>query len=332
MMRSYLPLVHCATFAWTSLGLLRIHSIPFRGAHGFAFVHHRPSLSLTRIAPRWASISSETTASSTEAMSSVDAVPSDPYHLPPVSSRTKRIFWVRHGEVINPGAAANRTVYYGSQDVPLSSFGQQEAIVAAEYLAQFPVAAVFSSPLSRAKYGAEQVCRLVNKKHTNKAADDPESSTNSQLLTVRQLDGFRELDRGEWAGLILAEIGADTLAKFDAGDESVTPVGGESYHTLRRRVREARQTVWNDLAWGQIAVAVSHLQVTRCVLADALGIVETGPMAKLKIATASITCIDYTLSCDAQQIDAEAAPLTPEVLFQSFKPDVGLRSSNDGAN
>jgi broad specificity phosphatase PhoE len=195
------------------------------------------------------------------------------------------------------------------------------------------VAAVFSSPLSRAKYGAEQVCRLVHEKHTNKVADDAESSkTNPQLLTVRQLDGFRELDRGEWAGLTLAEIGVETLAKFDAGDESVTPVGGESYHTLRDRVRNARQSVWDDLAFGQVAVVVSHLQVTRCVLADALGIADTGPMAKLKIATASITCIDYTLDDDdAPQTDVQA-PLVHEVLFQSFKPDVGLRSSNDGAN
>jgi broad specificity phosphatase PhoE len=329
MMRSYLPLVRCATFAWTSLGLLRTHSGPtFRGVHGFSLVQGR---STSRTPRRALSLSSETTASSADAMSSIDIVPCDPYHLPLVSPRSKRIFWVRHGEVINPGAASNRTVYYGGQDVPLSSFGQQEAVVAAEYLAQFPVATVFCSPLSRAKYGAEQVCRLVNEKQTNKVTEDTSSSTNPQLLTVRQLEGFRELDRGAWAGLTLAEIGVEILAKFDAGDDSVTPVGGESYHTLRDRVRDARQSVWNDLAWGQIAVVVSHLQVTRCVLADALGLVDTGPMAKLKIATASITCIDYTMDSDAQQIDAQA-PLSHEVLFQSFKPDVGLRSSNDGAN
>lgn len=47
--------------------------------------------------------------------------------LPPVPSKSKRLFLVRHGEVINPGG--DRPVYYGSQDVKLSPLGELEAKV-----------------------------------------------------------------------------------------------------------------------------------------------------------------------------------------------------------
>jgi Fructose-2,6-bisphosphatase len=47
--------------------------------------------------------------------------------LPPVPLKSKRLFLVRHGEVINPGG--DRPVYYGSQDVKLSPLGELEAKV-----------------------------------------------------------------------------------------------------------------------------------------------------------------------------------------------------------
>ena len=47
--------------------------------------------------------------------------------LPPVPPTAKRIFMVRHGEVINPGG--DKPVYYGCQDVKLSPLGELEAKV-----------------------------------------------------------------------------------------------------------------------------------------------------------------------------------------------------------
>ena len=47
--------------------------------------------------------------------------------IPPISNTSKRIFMVRHGEVINPGG--DRPVYYGALDVPLSDLGKSEAEV-----------------------------------------------------------------------------------------------------------------------------------------------------------------------------------------------------------
>jgi broad specificity phosphatase PhoE len=231
---------------------------------------------------------------------------------PPVASTAKRLFLVRHGEVINPGG--DRSVYYGAMDVPLSTLGEEEAVAAAQYLAHFALSAVFSSTLSRAIYGAQRVRQLQT------------TTLGSKEEDVVPLEGFKELDRGDWCGKTLDEIGADLFAKFDACDESATPANGESYPALKRRVLAARDQALDQIQPGQAAAVVSHLQVTRCMLSDALGS-PIHQMTKLPVATASITCIDYDYSGATPQ-----QPPQPTVHFQSFKPNVGLKTSKDGAN
>ncbi len=226
--------------------------------------------------------------------------------MPFIASNAKRIFWVRHGEVINPGGP-DRSVYYGALDVPLSALGELEAQAAGDYLQQFALRRVFGSPLQRALYGGEQVWKRQQ----------------IQDSGVIQLEGFKELDRGAWCGLTKEEIGHENLARFDACDESVTPEGGESYEALKQRVLQARNQALSLLEMGESACVVSHLQVTRCVLSDALGI-PTYEMAQIKVATASITCIDYLYK--------EDGTMTQMVHFQSFKPETGLAQSKDGAN
>eukprot|EP00536_Pseudo-nitzschia_multiseries_P006044 jgi/Psemu1/65405/estExt_Genemark1.C_1240047 len=255
----------------------------------------------TRIAGSFR-LNSSSSAKSSETLSSEEIVGPA---IPALDGSAKRLFLVRHGEVINPGG--DRPVYYGALDVPLSPLGEAEARAAAMYLKQFDLDIVVSSPLSRAIYGAEQVLSM----QTNTDADTD--------AAVVKLEGFKELDRGSWCGLTKEEIGAEAMAKFDACDESVTPEGGESYSFLKSRVLQDRDRVLDRLPAGGTAAIVSHLQVTRSMLSEALGI-PTAEMAGLGVATASVTCIDY------------AADGTQTVHFQSFKPDVGLQKSKDGAN
>lgn len=264
-----------------------------------------------------------TAADATAAATVTTGSSSDPRNLPLVPATAKRLFLVRHGEVINPGG--DRAVYYGAMDVPLSPLGEQEAVAAAQYLSQFDLAAVFSSNLSRAIYGAEQVVRLQQ---------DQKQQRQQQHLQVQQLEGFKELDRGDWCGKTKEEIGADNMARFDACDETVTPGnGGESYPALKRRVLAAlHDSVLHQIQAGESAAIVSHLQVTRCMVSEALGI-PIEQMTTLPVATASVTCIDYyDDGCDSTFAAASTAAPPPTVHFQSFKPDVGLSTSKDGAN
>jgi len=241
---------------------------------------------------------------------------------------------IRHGEVINPVRplliksfshplhqsllivtnvflqGGDRPVYYGSMDVPLSPLGELEAIEAGAYLSRFKLQHVASSPLSRAKFGAREVMSRQTCPHT-------ESNDSNDIIFY---DGFTELNRGAWCGKTKDEIGADNLARFDACDESVTPDGGESYPTLKSRVLKARDELLKITDVGRASAIVSHLQVTRAMLSEALGM-DIKEMAGLQIKTASISCIDYCLSTGKEYVK-----------FQSFKPECGLNESKDGAN
>lgn len=224
---------------------------------------------------------------------------SGPY-LPPISPTSKRLFLVRHGEVINPGG--DRPVFYGSLDVPLSPLGELEAKAAGQYLSQFELQNVATSPLSRAIFGSNEVLSL-----------------QKLISDSKMLEGFTELDRGAWCGKTKDEIGAENMARFDACDETATPEGGESYPFLKKRVLAARDEILSLTDNGKASAVVSHLQVTRSMLSHALGI-PTEEMVNFKVATASVTCIDY---------DSDG---TETVHFQSFKPEAGLQSSKDLAN
>lgn len=276
-------------------------------ASPFAFLFRKPSSSaaLNPFSSHTQGLATSALSSAKQSVSFKEATTAEMTSapaLPPLSPTAKRLFWVRHGEVINPGG--DRPVYYGAMDVPLSPLGKQEATAAGQYLSQFELSHVFSSTLKRAIYGAEQCLQLQKKK------DD--------IKDVVTFAGFKELDRGDWCGKTKEEIGADNMARFDACDESVTPANGESFPALKRRVLDARNKALSRMAPGSMGCVVSHLQVSRCVISDALNI-PVEEMVNLKVATASVTCIDY---------DDD----TQTVHFQSFKPDVGLQESIDGAN
>lgn len=223
--------------------------------------------------------------------------------LPPIQQGCKRLFLVRHGEVINPGG--DRAVFYGGLDVPLSDLGKDEARAAGAFLRKFHLQNVASSPLSRAIFGAEELLY-------RQRSDDSKN--------VLIYEGFTELNRGEWAMKTKEEIGLENLARFDACDEAVTPENGESYPQLKARVLAARDELLRITDEGKASALVSHLQVTRSILSDAMGI-PTTEMSKLKVATASITCIDYNFTSGEQIVH-----------FQSFKPNAGLEKAIDGAN
>mmetsp|Transcript_28458 Transcript_28458/g.65107 ORF Transcript_28458/g.65107 Transcript_28458/m.65107 type:complete len:195 (+) Transcript_28458:144-728(+) len=168
--------------------------------------------------------------------------------LPPIPPTSKRLFLVRHGEVIPPGG--KQGVFYGALDVDLSPLGKQEADVAADYLAQYDLTHVASSHLKRAIYGAERILE--------RQGADP-----SALL---QYTGFGELDRGSWAGKTKAQIGEDAMDAFNACRPGTTPEGGESLIDLRARVFGARDALLERTEPGCACAEVSHLWVTRSLI------------------------------------------------------------------
>ena len=174
-----------------------------------------------------------------------------------------RLLAVRHGET----AWSRERRFAGSRDVPLSPEGRRQCAAVAQALAAFPVAAVYASPLARARESAETV-----------------AAARGAPLTI--VPEFREIAFGDWEGITRDEVAlrfpADYAVWRDA-PERFAPPGGERLTAVADRVGRglAALRAAHD---GHTVVLVSHAIVTRLLILAALGLgperlwsVETSP-------------------------------------------------------
>jgi len=230
--------------------------------------------------------------------------------VPSAPLGARRLVLIRHGAVareahdppVKPGA-----LYGGNIEVPLSALGEAEASAAAEFVGSnvdAEVRVVFSSPMQRALFGAQAVVDKVGLRVVG----------GLQVVTSEAL---RELDRGEWTNRTLQEIkvewGADAYERAAREGDYGRSVGGEGMDDLRERVIVCRDFILKRLQEDQTAVIVSHLWVTRCLLADALG---ESDVLRVDVPTASVSVIDYVEGSWPLVVSTCA----PEVTLVGFKP------------
>jgi len=159
-------------------------------------------------------------------------------------------FWlIRHGE---PAEEA-RGRCYGSLDIALSETGRAQMAQVVEYLKGEPIAAIYSSPLSRA---------LESARILGAAASSP--------VEVRA--DLREIDFGEFEGLAYAEIAArypDLYRRWMEAPTEIRFPDGQSFSEMRERVLRAFEKIRRDRE-GQTVAIVSHGGVNRILIAWAL--------------------------------------------------------------
>ena len=182
-----------------------------------------------------------------------------------------RIYLVRHGQV----APRWQGRIYGDMDVELSPYGEAQAREAAARLRSVELAAVFSSGLQRAVYGARSIASGRDL--------DPDVEA-----------GVREMNRGSWRGLTFAELeerepGA-WAAWFAAPRDRRAP-GGESLGELAARVHAALDRLAAGHA-GQAIAVVSHSWPIRVSAALALGL-ELEASVGLELSTGEIAVVDW---------------------------------------
>lgn len=148
-----------------------------------------------------------------------------------------RILALRHGET----AWNKDTRIQGQIDIPLNSTGLWQADRAAWALRDEPVAAVYTSDLSRATQTANPIATQLN-------------------LPLQTHTGLRERCFGVFEGRTWAELEADEPASALAWRKRVpdfAPQGGETLLALRERVRQT----FSELAaqhLGEQIVVVAH--------------------------------------------------------------------------
>ena len=206
--------------------------------------------------------------------------------IPSAPPDSRRLILVRHGavnrEMHNPPIKAG-ALYGGDLEVPLSELGEAEAVAAAVCIGEelgSEVRLVCSSPMLRAIFGANAIAAEVQPRMVGR-------------LDITTYELLREIGRGQWTNLtrdeIAAQWGDDAFDRCAREDDFGRSVGGEGIGDLRERVMVARDYILKKLQPGTAAVVVSHMWVTRTILADALG---ESNVLNVDVPTASISVVD----------------------------------------
>jgi probable phosphomutase (TIGR03848 family) len=185
---------------------------------------------------------------------------------------------LRHGRT---SANASGTLAGRTRGVHLDDLGRQQAERAARRLAAVPVADVVSSPLERCRETARPVVRA-----------------QAGSLRVHTDKGLTECDYGEWQGRPLRELAKLPLWKtVQSQPSAVTFPDGESMTQMQARavdaVRRRDAAIAAEHGEGAVCVAVSHGDVIKSVLADALGM-HLDLFQRIQVDPASISVIRYT--------------------------------------
>jgi 2,3-bisphosphoglycerate-dependent phosphoglycerate mutase len=166
-----------------------------------------------------------------------------------------------------------------SPGVALDDRGREQARAAAERLAAVPLAAVVTSPLERCR----ETARIIA------AGRDLRVSTDKRLV---------ECDYGEWTGQPLKDLARKPLwrtvqaqpsaARFPGG-ESLPEMAARGVAAVRDRDAAVAAEHGDDAVW----LAVSHGDVVKAILADALGM-HLDAFQRIVVDPASLSVVRYT--------------------------------------
>jgi probable phosphomutase (TIGR03848 family) len=188
------------------------------------------------------------------------------------------VILVRHGRTTAnaSGMLAGRT-----PGVRLDETGEGQAARTGERLAVVPLVAAVTSPLERCKQTTKAILG---------------AQPGSLRATTER--GITECDYGEWQGRPLKDLAKEKLwATVQAQPSAVTFPGGESMVAMQARavsaVRRRDVLIEAEHGAGAVWVAVSHGDLIKSILADALGM-HLDLFQRLHVDPASVSIIRYT--------------------------------------
>lgn len=168
-----------------------------------------------------------------------------------------------------------------NKGVHLDEHGLEQAKRAGERLARLPLAAIVSSPLERCRETAREIARL-----------------RPEPMKVVSERGLLECDYGSWTGRELTTLAKEPLWKtVQAHPSAAAFPDGESMAQMMARavdaVRRWDAKVEAEHGPGAVWLAVSHGDVLKSVLADALGM-HLDLFQRVVVDPSSLSVIRYT--------------------------------------
>jgi len=182
-----------------------------------------------------------------------------------------QIYLVRHGET----AWNKAKIFRGRRDIPLNEQGRLEAAGAALALREVPLAAIYSSPLSRARATAEAVAA-------------------GHGLAVIADEAFTDIDFGAWTEHWETEVCrkfSDQYRQWKESPHLVKFDGGESLDEVRRRAVPRLLELARQRPESTIAI-VSHRVVLKLLLCEAKGL-DNSHFWKIPLDTCAISVLEY---------------------------------------
>jgi probable phosphomutase (TIGR03848 family) len=187
------------------------------------------------------------------------------------------VILVRHGRTTAnaTGILAGRT-----PGVDLDDIGREQADRTAERLAAVPLAAVVSSPLQRCWETAQRILERQSAKPAQPVEPD-----------------LTECDYGDWQGRALGDLAKEDLwSRVQSHPSSVVFPGGESMAGMQARavaaIRRHDAAIEAEHGPGAVWVAVSHGDVIKSILADALG-THLDLFQRIDVGPASVSIVRY---------------------------------------
>jgi alpha-ribazole phosphatase len=182
-----------------------------------------------------------------------------------------RLLAVRHGAT----DWSRERRFAGSRDIALSPEGRRQCEALGQTLGPLPIAALYASPLGRARESAEAIAR-------------------ARGIQVIVEPDFREMCFGDWEGLTRDEVGRrfpEDSAVWRTAPERLARPGGETLAAVAGRVSRGLGEL-RSRHRGETVALVSHGVVIRLIVLEALGL---GPerLWSVDAAPAGISEIEY---------------------------------------
>jgi probable phosphomutase (TIGR03848 family) len=187
------------------------------------------------------------------------------------------VILVRHGRTT---ANATGILAGRSAGVALDTVGRGQATRTGERLADVPLVAVVSSPLERCRQTARAILDLQK--------TSPRSVIDKAIT---------ECDYGQWQGRPLSELAQEKLWSVVQSQPSAAEFpGGESLATMQARsvasIRKHDAEFESQHGPGAVWAAVSHGDIIKSILADALGM-HLDLFQRINVGPASVSIIRY---------------------------------------
>jgi probable phosphomutase (TIGR03848 family) len=194
------------------------------------------------------------------------------------------VLLVRHGRT---NANATGVLAGWTPGVDLDDEGRRQVLALAQRMAVLPVVSVVASPLERCQQTAATITSVAG----------PGEAARPQIVTDERLGECRY---GDWTGQSLKTLTKDPLWKVVQQHPSAAVFPGpqgESMRSMQHRAVEAVRD-WDarvaaehgpDALW----VAVSHGDVIKAILADALGS-HLDEFQRIAVSPASVSVVQYT--------------------------------------